>query len=480
MRLVPIRKSRARWLRNVTAASAALLAVEQFLPALIEETSGSKHLPDALRFVLISLLTVGALIGFCIPARRVPDRRYHNARRRLPKIPKGFLAAAVIVAIYLIWILDDARTGAMLAIAAGLLTIACKMRELVFHYWKDHIAVDPFASEGAGTDPQLVPTIMLAGLRLLAVLAGLAAAASAMGASFAGMATDESPMVRFGLRVLGVVALGFVANVVWIAIRSSIDHRLRFIGTVDHGEGNPNARLLTLLPLLRITAAITIGGMFVLSSLWGLGIEITPLLAGAGVLGIALGFGAQALVRDVIAGIFLLVEDVFRVGEYIESGTSAKGTVERITLRTVALRHHNGPLHFVPYGSLGAVRNNSRDWVIEKFNLPFRIDVDSEKVRKMIKKIGKAMMDDPEIGPLMLAPLKGKLYRVDPGIKIFRCNFQTAPGNQYDVRADAYKRIEAAMQAMGVTFADGTQSLIVSGSSTMGIAEVAGTSGLAQ
>ena len=77
--------------------------------------------------------------------------------------------------------------------------------------------------------------------------------------------------------------------------------------------------------------------------------------------GLALGFGAQALVRDVIAGIFFLAEDTFRIGEYIESDTAIKGTVERITLRTVALRHHNGPLHFVPYGELGTVRNTSRD-----------------------------------------------------------------------------------------------------------------------
>ena len=192
-----------------------------------------------------------------------------------------------------------------------------------------------------------------------------------------------------------------------------------------------------------------------LSSLWALRIEITPLLAGAGVVGLAVGFGAQALVRDVIAGIFFLAEDVFRVGEYIESGSTTKGTVERITLRTVALRHHNGPLYFVPYGSLGSVRNNSRDWVIEKFNIPLPITVDSEQIRKMIKKIGIEMLADPEVGHMMRMPLKSKLARVDPGVKVFRCKFQTAPGNQFDVRAQAFKRIEAALRAEGINFADG-------------------------
>jgi small-conductance mechanosensitive channel len=249
---------------------------------------------------------------------------------------------------------------------------------------------------------------------------------------------------------------------VWIAVKTSIDHRLRQIKPSGvHGEPGPGARLLTLLPLLRVTAAVVLLVLLVMSALWALGIEITPLLAGAGVVGLALGFGAQALVRDVIAGIFFLAEDAFRIGEYIESGTTTKGTVERITLRTVALRHHNGPLHFVPYGSLGTVRNNSRDWVIEKFNIPLPIEADSEKVRKMIKKVGEDMQADPDIGPLIIEPLKGKLYRVDPGVKIFRCKFQTAPGKQFDVRAQAYKRIEAALKAMGVGFADGRQTVIV-------------------
>ena len=210
-----------------------------------------------------------------------------------------------------------------------------------------------------------------------------------------------------------------------------------------------------------MTAAIALGIMLLLSSLWAIGIEITPLLAGAGVIGLALGFGAQALVRDVIAGIFFLAEDAFRIGEYVESGNAIKGTVERITLRAVALRHHNGPLHFVPYGALGSVRNNSRDWVIEKFNLPLPIDVDSEKVRKLIKKVGEAMLQDPEVGHLLREPLKGKLSRIDPGVKIFRCKFETAPGKQFDVRAQALKRLEEALRAAGIVFADGRQTIVI-------------------
>jgi small-conductance mechanosensitive channel len=127
----------------------------------------------------------------------------------------------------------------------------------------------------------------------------------------------------------------------------------------------------------------------------------------------------------------------------------------RLVTGLVLMAHHNGPLHFVPYGALGTVRNTSRDWVVEKFNLPLPIDVDSEKVRKLIKRVGEQMMADPELSRLMMEPLKGKLYRVDPGVKVFRCKFRTAPGRQFDVRAQAYKRIEAALNKMEVRFADG-------------------------
>ena len=129
-----------------------------------------------------------------------------------------------------------------------------------------------------------------------------------------------------------------------------------------------------------------------------------------------------------ISGVFFLIEDVFRIGEYIESGATTKGTVEHISFRTVALRHHNGPLTFVPYGLLGTVRNDSRDWVIDKFNIPLPLSVDSEKIRKMIKGIGEDLALDPELGPLIREPLKGKLYRVDPGIKIFPLQIYDGPG----------------------------------------------------
>jgi small-conductance mechanosensitive channel len=218
-------------------------------------------------------------------------------------------------------------------------------------------------------------------------------------------------------------------------------------------EGGVQSRARTVQPLLRAVGRLVIGAVALMSALSTLGLNIAPLLASAGVVGIAVGFGAQTLVRDLFSGASYLIEDVFRIGDYIEGG-NAKGTVERITFRTVALRHQNGPLHFVPYGTLGSVRNNSRDWVIDKFEIPLPVSVDSERIRKLVKKIGLDMLENPELAKIIDEPLKAKLYRIDPGVKVFRCKVQTPPGKQFEIRNEAYRRIEAALKANGIAFAD--------------------------
>ena len=453
LRLVPVEPRQARWLAAAAMGIVLLLSLQGFVPELLERVADARHAAAALRLAVGSLtavLLIAAALLFIARMPRTPLAAGSATGRAPPRLSRTFLSVLAIVAVYAIWLLNSTSTALIVAIVAVVIALQMALRELIQFFWND------------ADDTGLLPGIVLSAARFIVVLLGLGACAIALDTPVSELAASEKPLVLLGLRVLGVAALILLTNVVWMAIKTSIDHRLRQIApAADHNEPSPSARLLTLLPLLRVTAGVILFVMLLMSALWTLGIEITPLLAGAGVVGLALGFGAQALVRDVIAGIFFLAEDAFRIGEYIESGTNIKGTVERITLRTVALRHHNGPLHFVPYGALGTVRNTSRDWVIEKFNIPMPIGTDSEKIRKMIKKVGEEMKADPEIGPLIMETLKGKLYRIDPGVKIFRCKFRTAPGKQFDVRAQALKRLEAALIKMGVGFADGTQTVLM-------------------
>ena len=154
------------------------------------------------------------------------------------------------------------------------------------------------------------------------------------------------------------------------------------------------SRLRTLMPLLRAMAGsviVVVGGLLVLSEL---GVNITPLIAGASVFGLAVSFGSQSLVRDVVSGIFFLAEDAFRIGEYVDC-SKVKGTVEGFSVRCLKLRHQNGQLHIVPFGQVGHITNFSRDWTVVKFNLAFANGTDVELLRKTVKKLGMDMMEEP-------------------------------------------------------------------------------------
>ena len=153
-------------------------------------------------------------------------------------------------------------------------------------------------------------------------------------------------------------------------------------------------RLETLAPILRIALGIVIVMTAALTILSSLGVSITPFIAGASVFGLAISFGSQTLVHDIVSGLFYLADDAFRVGEYIDCG-KAKGTVEGFTLRSIRLRHQSGQIHTIPFGQLGQITNFSRDWSTLKFNLRFARDTDLDKLRKVTKKVGQAMLEDP-------------------------------------------------------------------------------------
>ncbi|MEO8856438.1 MAG: mechanosensitive ion channel domain-containing protein, partial [Burkholderiaceae bacterium] len=173
----------------------------------------------------------------------------------------------------------------------------------------------------------------------------------------------------------------FVGFVAWRYLDLWTEQRLRAAspglapGIDDDVVAEPASRLTTLLPLVRISVDVGILILVAFLALSQLGVNITTLLAGAGVFGLAISFGSQALVRDIVAGIFFMSDDAFRVGEYIDTGR-LKGTVERVTLRSVRLRHQNGQIHTIPFGQLNAITNYSRDWQTVKFNLRVTHDTD--------------------------------------------------------------------------------------------------------
>jgi small-conductance mechanosensitive channel len=262
----------------------------------------------------------------------------------------------------------------------------------------------------------------------------------------------ERMFVRPALEAAATVVAAWI---LWTALSAVIDEKMpppAAPGDEDEVPGSAS-RLDTLLPLVRNTLLIGLAVIAVIGALATLGLNIGPLLAGLGVVGIAIGFGAQSLVRDVISGIFFLMEDAFRVGEYIDTGR-LRGTVEGMSLRSVRLRHQNGQVHTIPFGQVQSVTNYSRDWSVVKFNLHLEPTADIETVRKTIKRVGEELLEDPEVGGQFIQPLKMQgVVDVLQTALIVRCKFTATPSRPTYLQRQALRRLIDAFAEVQIRFA---------------------------
>ena len=221
----------------------------------------------------------------------------------------------------------------------------------------------------------------------------------------------------------------------------------------EWGSAAQRGRSYTLLPIIRKFIGTLLVVIVTLTLLSSMGVDIGPLLAGAGVVGLAIGFGAQKLVADILSGFFYLLDDAFRVGEYIMAG-SVSGMVEGISLRNVMLRHHRGMLQIIPHSELGAITNYMRGGITEKFNLDFPYDADIDQIRRVIKKVGAEMMADGEMGKDFLKPLKSQGVReIANSVMTIRVKFTAKPGAHFIIRREAFKRITEALKKKGIHYA---------------------------
>ncbi len=372
-----------------------------------------------------------------------------------------------IVVLWHNWASDLALDrGAGAAAAAGALLCV-----LAIAYVSDYVAALRAAIPAAASDQQTAQRKALArliggigasvriALAFVAVL--LALDSGPFGVS--GLLKTQSGGAILAAAVNAAVAI-LIGYVLWALIKFWIDKRLA-VKTTDpgasgvareEGEGGTarvGTRAETLLPLFRAFAFILIVAVIVLSVLSSFGVDIGPLLAGAGIVGIAVGFGAQSLVKDIFSGIFFLIDDAFRIGEYISFG-SLRSEVEGISIRSLRLRHHRGAVHTVPYGEIRSITNYSRDWVIMKLRIGVKYGTDIDKVRKLIKKLGQEMLADPDYGHLLIEPPKsqGILEFGDYAI-IIRVKFKTKPREEFVIRRVLNERLKKLFEANGIEFA---------------------------
>ncbi len=276
-------------------------------------------------------------------------------------------------------------------------------------------------------------------------------AAAGVGAQVAGRLVEFLIILAVGYLAYELVSLWINRKLAAEYTASGYDPNNADFG--GDGGGAGGSRLSTVLPLALLASRITIVVLFTLLALAALGVDTTPLLAGAGIAGLAIGFGAQKLVTDVVSGVFFLVDDAFRTGEYVEiEGTM--GTVEKISIRSLQLRHHKGPVHTIPYGEIPKITNFSRDWVIMKLRFTVPFDTDPNKVKKIFKKIGQDLQETEELGPDFLQPFKSQgVLEIDDVGMVIRGKFMAKPGKQFMIRKEIYNRVSAAFAENGIDFA---------------------------
>jgi moderate conductance mechanosensitive channel len=389
-------------------------------------------------------------IGVAIIWRRprpAGDEEAVSPERR-GRTPEILLTVAAVV-LWVLWLVD-----AMPLFWLGLVALALPAALALLQQGINHLLRPPEAPAAAAAAPSLLAVCLERGLRAALLIGAVYFLAWAWDIDAARMAAGETMPERLLRGLLHAAVIVLLADFAWHILKTVIDRKLIEVpAAVGDEAARRQGRLRTLLPILRNMALVVLVVMAVLMALSALGVEIGPLIAGAGVVGVAIGFGAQTLVRDIIAGMFYLLDDAFRVGEYIISG-EYKGTVESFSLRSVKLRHHRGYLFTVPFGELGAVQNMSRDWVIDKLSIGVRYDTDLDQVKKIIKQVSKEIMADPELAPNVIEPLKmqGVEQFGDFAIQI-RLKMMTKPGEQFVIRRRAYAKIKTAFEANDIHFA---------------------------
>jgi small conductance mechanosensitive channel len=214
------------------------------------------------------------------------------------------------------------------------------------------------------------------------------------------------------------------------------------------------ARATTLSFVLRsATSAIvwTIAGAMILAEL---GVSLGPLIAGAGIAGVALGFGAQSLVQDFISGTFMLIEDQYGVGDIIDAG-EASGTVEAVSLRTTRLRDVNGTVWHIPNGNIMRVGNMSQQWARALLDVTLAVDTNVDHAQEVIKRVADGVWNDPEWrGDILEEPEVWGVERLGPDGIVIRLVVKTKPAQQFTVMRELRRRLLEAFAAEGVELPD--------------------------
>lgn len=403
--------------------------------------------PDT-RAVIAYGFSIALLLVVLETIWRRPYDRYGN----LPSRTGNVLSTLYVGALWLLWMLGFPGLFWIGIFAIALPKVISAADRMAKAFAQTHW------SEAEGNTLRMV--LLARGVRAVVILAALGWLALIWEYNPNAIA-QQSPLLQAVVNGLfkSIIIL-LVVDLIWQIAKAYIDGPLIPVDgeqALTPDEAARRARLRTLLPIFRNGLAAVLLCVAVMTILAEMGVQIGPLIAGAGIFGVAIGFGSQTLVKDIVSGIFYLMDDAFRVGEWIESG-SYNGVVESFSLRSIRLRHHRGSVFTVPFGALGAIRNGSRDWTVDKFRIRVPFKTDMTKVSRIAKDIGKQLLEDPELAPHIIKTLKLKGVEQigEFGIEI-SFGFTARPtGEATAIRRRAYTLLTQAFAENDISFAQPT------------------------
>jgi small conductance mechanosensitive channel len=414
--------------------------------------------------VIVFVLQNRAQIAGWIAGTPTAASGWGRVRRSVAEI-WPVLAIIYISGIYLIYALRIQGGFVYVARATTLSLIVIVAAQVFVHFIRE------LSRRGFAISPELkaqFPTLEQRANRYIPILTGLIgtvvyllAAMTVLQAwsvgAFSWLGTD------LGRRMIGnVLSIGlelFVALAIWEIFASAIE---RYLSGLDDTGTPRRTRIRTLLPLLRtamLTVLVVLTSLIILSHI---GVDITPLLAGAGVIGVAIGFGSQALVKDIITGLFILMEDQIAVGDVVDVGRDRAGVVEAITVRTIRLRDQAGSVYTIPFSEVTTVKNLTRDfaYVVARITISYKEDID--RVVEILRQVSEQLMADDGLRPLILDPFDYQgVDSLDTSSVVLLVRIRTVAAKQWAVGRAFNRLVKIAFDEHGISSRDPNPMVIL-------------------
>lgn len=364
------------------------------------------------------------------------------------------MAITWILILYLVWALQLPggfhllARGTFVTIIAGVVArlVLMRIETLPGAAPGDHEQPDPALEIEPGRLDQLSP-VARGSLALIIRLGAVLVIAEAWGLGFISwLLSSGQEFLRIGTKL---AIIGIVALIAWKLTASVLAHSIE--AQDEAGNLRYSGRTRTLLQIVRnllLALIVLIVLMMILSEI---GIEAGPLLAGAGVVGLAIGFGSQRLVQDVIGGSFILLGDTIRVGDVVNIGGKA-GVVEALSIRTVTLRSYNGDLHTVPYSSIDVVTNLTRDFSYAVFEVSIDYGTDMDRTMEIMREVADKMRLTWPWYRKMLEPLDiAGVDRLAESAVVIKARIKTRPGDQWEITREYQRRLRQRFSELGVS-----------------------------